>query len=346
MQYPQINQRNYTEQLGTGVGTPISQYGCALVCVDSVMQWFGKGLDVLALNDALNQHEGFASNGRGATNLIKWGAITQLFADVTLVQNTPYPTTPANMGIVDTYLSKRIPVIVGVSFTHDPKATQPSHYVVLYQKNSDGTYQAMDPWFGDSTVFDKRYAVNSMSVAQCILQIVAYNGPVSTEEPLVQPHASPQQALQLEDSLRAERDRNWNMYQETVRQLDTKDGRIIELEGQVKQLDEANSELKKEIQNISSQLATVLDSYKKRCEADSAAVDEGIKAEMELKEKKHVVEQVASALKTDPTLPKLLSQIDTILSQRQAMVKSSASLVTLFFSKFGKQPKEVKTLNG
>lgn len=188
-----FGQRNYPEELGTGFGISIAQYGCALTCVASLLvNCFRKNTDPHQLNQALigiPNHGGFAYNGEGDYDLIIWAAIHLLYGDVNLVFNNAYPTQPADMNLIDAQLAKGCSVVVGVSFVHNPNATQPTHYVEIYKKNSDGSYQCRDPWFADDTSFNKRYAVNGMSAANAILQAVSYNGPVT-------PLETPQQILQ------------------------------------------------------------------------------------------------------------------------------------------------------
>src|SRR5581483_2165329 len=179
-----FGQQDYPQELGTGTGATIAMYGCALTSVASLLvNCFGKDTDPGRLNTALINVNGFADNGNGDYDLLEWPAINLVYSDITLAFNNSYPSSPADMSIIDTQLSKGISVVVGVDFNHNTSATQPSHYVEIYKKNSDGTYQMRDPWYKDDSVFDQRYAVNGMSAAQCILQIVSYNGPVSPTTP-------------------------------------------------------------------------------------------------------------------------------------------------------------------
>ncbi|HEY4035148.1 MAG TPA: C39 family peptidase [Ktedonobacteraceae bacterium] len=185
MKYPIFSQRNSSwsnEELGTGQGITIGGYGCTLTCVASLLVYFGKNTDPHQLNQDLIRIKGYANNGNGNYDLIIWSAITKLYPDVILVFNNLYPNNPADMSLIDRQLHKDIPVVVGVSFNHLPADTSPSHYVVLYQKNLNESYQAMDPWTGSLINFNQNYAVNGMSVAQCILQASSYNGPVPRQK--------------------------------------------------------------------------------------------------------------------------------------------------------------------
>lgn len=187
-------QLDYPQELGTGIGYTIAEYGCALTAVASMLiNVFQKSVDPITLNEYLNAKDGYVSNGeKGVFDILDWTAITRIFPDVALVINTRYPTSPADMKIIDKYLSQGMGVIVGVSFVHNSQDQTSSHYVELYRKNSDGMYQMRDPMFRGSdcdSIFDTRYAVNGMTVANAILQVVIYTGPVVS--PSVSPSQSP-----------------------------------------------------------------------------------------------------------------------------------------------------------
>jgi len=189
-------QLDYPQELGIeeADGTPITiaQAGCALTSVASMLtNVFGIDINPQQLNQKLIDIDGFATNGAGDFDLLDWSAITKLFPDITLVCNIDYYNPPdgegraADMQMIDNYLEKGYSVIVGVSFNHNTKEPTPTHYVLIYRKNGNGTYQMYDPMFrGEEcdTIFDTRYAVNGMSVAQCILQVIIYTGPLPQAE--------------------------------------------------------------------------------------------------------------------------------------------------------------------
>jgi hypothetical protein len=174
-----FDQQNYGGELGTGHGVSIADDGCALcdVAMD-IVNCYGINTDPNQLNTALINVGGFASNGQGDNDEIIWSALTKVYPNITLTFNNEYPSTPANMTIIDSQLASGNGVIIGVSFNHVADQEYPDHYVLLVSKNSNGTYQMLDPWYGDETTFDSRYAVNGMSVAQAILQAVSFTGPV------------------------------------------------------------------------------------------------------------------------------------------------------------------------
>jgi hypothetical protein len=194
-------------ELGTGTGATIGQYGCTMCCVSSVCEYFGKPTDPSQFNQALINVKGYAFNNSTAYDIIRWPSVNSIYGDISLVFNTRYPSpTPADMSLIDTQLAANLPVIVGVSFDHDVTAKDASHYVVLFAKNADGSYQCMDPWTGDETNFNTRYATNGMTAANAILQAICYSGPL------------PSQNSDL-DTCRLDRDANWNMGTEVLAAL-------------------------------------------------------------------------------------------------------------------------------
>lgn len=186
-------QLDYPEELGTtlsGEAVTIAEDGCAETSLASMLtNVFQIIVNPPSLETLLANVDGFANNGDGDFDLIDWSAITRIYPAINLLFNEPYynppagDADPANMNIIDAQLAAGYSVIIGVSFNHDSQEETPTHYVEIYKKNADGTYQMRDPMFrGDEcdTVFDTRYAVNGMSVAQCILQAVSYTGPLPT----------------------------------------------------------------------------------------------------------------------------------------------------------------------
>lgn len=321
-------QENYPQELGTGQGYTIARYGCAETCLTSLCNWYNRSITPDQLNTQLNGVRGFSWNGTinqdGSKNytLLKWGAITQIYGEIQLKQNIAYPSQPADMGMVDAFLDHGQPVIVGVSFLHNPKDTVPSHYVLIYRKNPDGSYQMMDPWFGNDTVFDKRYAVNGMSVANAILQVVAYAGPAPQVQPVppvpspAPETAHPQQAVTPEDVNKTQADANYNLYLQEVATNKTLNDRITELQQQVSELQTANNAQATEVANTKTLNSTLADKLK-QYEANDSATIENLQKQIEaLKEKEQIANATADALQTKPKLQDVLSGLDNLFSIR------------------------------
>jgi hypothetical protein len=333
MTFPVFNQQDNkwgNHELGVGQGYLIKRYGCALTCLCALANYYGRTIDPGQLNLELVAHNGFASNGTtnsdGTVNktFLYWGTLAAVYGEIILEKNVAYPASPADMGMVDAYLQTGKPVVVGVSFLHNPKDTVPSHYVVLYQKNDDGTYLCMDPWFGDKTSFNTRYAVNGMSVANAILQVVAYSGPVpenKVEEAPIAAH--PQQAVTPEDIARSQSDANYNLYLQEVELVKQKDDRIMELQQKVQELEDANRKLTVEIGNTKA-LNSTLASHLATLEAsDSQAVQDGLKAEEQKKANEEIIQQTAEILHVKPDGWSILKGVDSLLSHINFLKKQA-----------------------
>lgn len=231
MAFQTFRQQDYPQELGTGQGVSIANDGCAECDVAAICVHFGKQTDPLQLNQALISVEGYADNGNGQHDILRWDYISKIYPDITLAFNNLYPSTPADMTLIDSQLSKGFPVVIGVSFNHNPTLEQPDHYVLLTQKRQDGSYEAMDPWTGMLITYDAVYAVNGMTVAQSILQAISYDGTL------------PQSDQQIMDDLRKARDDNWNLYQGEI-QLNS------QLKDQLTQEQAKNSQLQQEVNDL------------------------------------------------------------------------------------------------
>lgn len=318
-----FKQENYLQELGVGQGFTIARYGCALTCLASLARWYGRSITPDQLNLLLIQHQGFASNGttyiasdgtqQPNLTLLKWGTVTQVYGEIQLKQNIAYPNTPADMEMVDAFLAHGQPIIVGVSFLHNAKDTVPSHYVLIYRKNSDGSYQCMDPWFGDDIVFDKRYAVNGMTVANAILQVVAYSGPAPQVTPAPEA-AHTQVAVTPTDVANSQATSNYNLY---LAEVDTNKGlndRIQELQQQVTNLQSANTKLTTEVGTTKDELSNAYALLSATEKKDSTAIETAQKQIEALKEKELIANSAAEALQTKSTLTGVLSGIESLLS--------------------------------
>lgn len=320
-----------SKELGSGQGYTIGKYGCALTCLTFLSIWYGRQTDPEQLNIALVGAGGFASNGTtnddGSVNLtlLKWGMLAAVYGEILLQKNISYPTQPADMNMIDAYLAHNQPVVVGVSFNHKPSDKLPSHYVVIYKKNDDGSYQCMDPWFGDTTSFNTRYAVNGMSVANAILQAVCYAGPAPTAVEEAPPVAHQQVAQTPTDIAQKQADDNYNLYLQEADLVKQKNDRIGELQQQVTDLQNANSKLTTEIastKELNSSLTARISDMEKN---DSAAIEDLQKQVEQLKEKDSIVQETAAYLNTQPTKHGILTSIDSLFSNLKNAMKNAKS---------------------
>lgn len=190
-------QLDYPEELGTkdpndpqAPTVTIAEDGCAETAFTSMLvNVFGEDVDPTSVNEDLSANGAYASNADGDFDLFDWVKAAEIFGLTFNFNHTYYNApsgngTPANMDEIDALLAEGYSVIVGVSFNHNPKEPTPTHYVEIYRKNDDKTYQMRDPMFHADecdTVFNTRYAVNGMSVPNAILQVVSYIGDLPEE---------------------------------------------------------------------------------------------------------------------------------------------------------------------
>lgn len=351
MEFPSFNQRQYPEELGVGVGYNIADYGCALVCVTAICKYFGKEVNPSSLNQSLIQVNGFFDNGTGAKTLLIWGAISQVFPDIKLAAVNRYANVPADINLIDSYLLKNVPLVVGVDFNHRPTQQEPTHFVTIFAKNPDGTYECMDPWTGEKTNFNARFCVNGMTPAQAILQIVTYtfSGVASTQTP---------EMNKLVEELRKARDDNYAMFQaEALKnaelaktmtdqrqaaeaQLQDYKQRLAEAEDKVTKYYDENKGLTIQIKQINEQNANISALYKAKCEEDATAIDKGIKTQKQLEEYLDFIKNISNILDLhiDPTKPefdKIIGEVNMLLRVKRDTFKNLVSPMSDFFERIG-----------
>ena len=141
-----FNQLDYSQELGTGTGATVHDYGCAECSVTSECVNAGHATNPIQLNQDLIRVGAYASNGATAYDELIFSKLTSVYSDMKLAFNNFYPSDPCDMTVIDAQLAKGLGVIVGVDFNHNPSATSASHFVRIYKKNSDGSYQCFDSW--------------------------------------------------------------------------------------------------------------------------------------------------------------------------------------------------------
>jgi len=156
------------KKLGTSTVSTIGSYGCALTCVTMVCNYYGKEITVDVLNDQLKAKGGFV-NG----SYIVWGAVTDVFGDITVDWGNYIDCSdvPAPLVKIDELLYSKKPVIVKVDYDKNLSGVQ-EHWIVIIGKTDDGSYICADPWDGIETFFQARYG----DPAKNIYKIVVYNG--------------------------------------------------------------------------------------------------------------------------------------------------------------------------
>ena len=168
-----------------GFGDPsdtIGYVGCALTSVAMLLSGHGYPETPKTLNQKLKNVQGFVSAG------IRWGAVSQVYPNVTLKAFIPCSTSDAPLAQIDAAIAAGQPAIVQVDHSNAPGIQ--THWVVLYGKKGDD-YLMLDPWpyQPDITKEDflmKRYAQGN-PLKRAISHVILYEaygsgpaGPIST----------------------------------------------------------------------------------------------------------------------------------------------------------------------
>jgi hypothetical protein len=161
-------------------GDTIGYVGCALTSVAMLLSGHGYSETPKTLNQKLKSVNGFVSAG------IRWGAVSQIYSNVTLKAFIPCSTSDAPLAQIDAAIAAGQPAIVQVDYSNDPGIQ--THWVVLYGKKGDD-YLMLDPWpyQTDITKEDflmKRYARGN-TLKRAISHVILYEaygsgGPIST----------------------------------------------------------------------------------------------------------------------------------------------------------------------
>ena len=163
-------------------GDTIGYVGCALTSVAMLLSGHGYPETPKTLNQKLKNVQGFVSAG------IRWGAVSQVYPNVTLKAFIPCSTSDAPLNLIDAAIAAGQPAIVQVDHSNAPGIQ--THWVVLYGKKGDD-YLMLDPWpyQPDITKEDflmKRYAQGN-PLKRAISHVILYEaygsgpaGPIST----------------------------------------------------------------------------------------------------------------------------------------------------------------------
>ena len=182
--YSQQDPQWKTDILGFGDrGDTIGYVGCALTSVAMLLSGHGYTETPKSLNQKLKNVNGFVSAG------IRWGAVGQIYPNVTLKAFIPCSTSDAPLAQIDAALAAGQPAIVQVDYSNEPGIQ--THWVVVYGKKGDD-YLMLDPWpyQSDITKEDllmKRYARGN-ALKRAISHVILYEaygsgGPIPTPSP-------------------------------------------------------------------------------------------------------------------------------------------------------------------
>ena len=169
------------ELLGFGdPGDTIGYVGCALTATAMLLSGHGYAETPKTLNEKLKNVGGFVSSA------IRWGAVNQIYPNVTLKAFIPCSTSDAPLAQIDTALAAVQPAIVQVDTSPAPGIQ--THWVVIYERKGDD-YLMLDPWpYSPGTEKEdylmKRYA-QGMTLKRAISHVILYEaygsgGPIST----------------------------------------------------------------------------------------------------------------------------------------------------------------------
>ena len=123
-----------------GFGDPqdtIGYVGCALTSVAMLLSGHGYAETPKSLNQKLKNVQGFVSAA------IRWGAVSQIYPNVSLKAYIPCATTAAPLELIDAAIAAGQPAIVQVDSS--PATGIQTHWVVIYSKRGDD-YLMLDPW--------------------------------------------------------------------------------------------------------------------------------------------------------------------------------------------------------
>src|SRR5215212_6345281 len=140
-----------------GFGDPsdtVGYVGCALTSVAMLLSGHGYPETPKSLNQKLKNVNGFVSAG------IRWGAVSQVYPNVTLKAYIPCSTSDAPLAQINAAIAAGQPAIVQVDSS--PADGIQTHWVVVYGKKGDD-YLMLDPWpyqpdLAKEDLLMKRYA--------------------------------------------------------------------------------------------------------------------------------------------------------------------------------------------
>src|SRR5215208_3240870 len=167
--------------LGFGdAGDTIGYVGCALTSVAMLLSGHGYAETPQSLNQKLKNVNGFVSAG------IRWGAVNQVYPQVTLKAFIPCSTSDAPLAQIDAAIAAGQPAIVQVDSS--PASGIQTHWVVIYGKKGDD-YLMLDPWPYQPDITKEDLLMNRYArgnpLRRAISHVILYEafgsgGPIST----------------------------------------------------------------------------------------------------------------------------------------------------------------------
>jgi hypothetical protein len=173
------------QRLGTVTSTTIGSHGCLITCITMANQGFG-GSEGMPNNvdDLFTAHGGYA-NG----NLVIWGQIQRLLANVGHVRAVATPTTPANVAELNAWLDQSNLAILEVRWHGQPSLM---HFVLAVGHNGNDVI-VNDPETGRQVPFSSKLfgtgsaAVDIITIHYLTDAIVPVNNPTPPQAPPAAP---------------------------------------------------------------------------------------------------------------------------------------------------------------
>jgi len=168
--YSQQDPKWKTDILGFGdPSDTIGYVGCALTSVAMLISGHGYVETPKTLNKKLKDAGGFASAG------IVWGAVSQIYPQVSLKSLIPCANSAAPLAQIDAALAAGQPAIVMVDSS--PASGLQTHWIVLYARKGDD-YLMLDPWpyqpdVTKETYLMPRYAQGN-TLKRAIMHVILY----------------------------------------------------------------------------------------------------------------------------------------------------------------------------
>jgi hypothetical protein len=168
--YSQQDPRWKTNILGFGdPGDTIGYVGCALTSTAMLLSGHGYTETPKTLNEKLKNVGGFVSAA------IVWGAVHQIYPQVSLKGFIPCATTDAPLATIDASIAAGQPVIVMVDSS--PAGGLQTHWIVLYAKEGND-YLMLDPWPYQTDITKKTYMMpryaQGKTLQHAIMHVILY----------------------------------------------------------------------------------------------------------------------------------------------------------------------------
>jgi peptidase C39-like protein len=145
MSIPIMNQQDGAwagAPLGTSPTETVGSAGCAITAVAMMLRYYGMDTDPGALNSWLTGNGGYAFDDQ-----LIWAAVTSYSRGRVGFSGWLGP----DLNVITTELDEGRPVVAEVRLYGN------QHFVLLTGYTTEGGYEVLDPWFGDSQTVGARY---------------------------------------------------------------------------------------------------------------------------------------------------------------------------------------------